>query len=142
MYARETLYRLGMPDDAPYLTALAQEVGELPPPYDFPVVVAERYGQRLGFVATQLTQEVVAVGPLVVSPLLRMRGLIAVRLLEAYEAILKESGITAYVFTTADHNELHALVSRFGAVPWQQDEDGAQWYLRRLTRKEPPHGWQ
>lgn len=77
------------------LYALAKKNGLLLPAgtLNFPTVLAERDGKVLGFLSTLPTDEAVLAGPLVLG---KKSILTVIRLVEAYEVVLRFAGIKTY----------------------------------------------
>ena len=123
-----TTYRLATsPRDYTRCRALMREFVE-PVALSFPTVMAERDGVLLGFLATQPRKEAVIAGPL----MLRDRSpFVTLRLLEAYDNVMRAAGITAYHFYVRQGNAWRSQVERLGFEAWHQDEGGA-WYRRTL----------
>lgn len=97
MQPRDTLYRIASAgSDYRACHAINKALGKPGKPLHFPTVVAERDGKILGYLSThrEVTWCLMA-GPLEVltpSPFMSMR------LIEAYESVLKAVGITRYCF--------------------------------------------
>lgn len=64
----------------------------------YPTVVAERGDKIIGVLATMPDKLRIIAGPLVVDPSIKVRSFIALRLIEAYEMILRLSGVSFYFF--------------------------------------------
>ena len=124
-----TTYRLAVgPADYKRCRALMAEFQE-PVPLSFPTVLAERDGHLIGFLATQPRKEAVVAGPL----MLRERSpFVTLRLLEAYDNVMRAAGIAAYhFFVKAANAEWRGQIERLGMQPWHVDDDGV-WYRRTL----------
>ena len=123
-----TTYRLAVgPADYKKCRALMAEFIE-PVALSFPTVMAERDGKLIGFLATQPRKEAVIAGPL----MLRERSpFVTLRLLEAYDNVMRAAGITAYHFYVKNGNQWREQVERLGFEAWSHDEGGA-WYRRTL----------
>lgn len=95
-----TIYRLAKPEDDYWLDLLPS--GEVP--RRFPTVVAERAGTIVGFLATDARADFICAGPLYVDlPEGRHRGVVAVRLIQAYEAVLMHAeGVDGYYYMIGD----------------------------------------
>lgn len=123
-----THYRLATcPVDYRKCRALMPE----PVPLSFPTVMAERNGQVVGFLATQPKKDAVVAGPL----WLRERApFVTLRLLEAYDNVMRAAGIAAYHFHIEGANPTwRSQVERLGFEPWHGDETGV-WYRRTLRK--------
>lgn len=112
---------------------LARQYGGEAPALRWPTVLARWGNAVVGFMATQQARWAVVMGPLLVAPDVRVKGLVALRLLEAYERVLHEAGVRAYVFSVATTNKpwLDVLEHRAGFERWRE-VDGAVWFKREV----------
>jgi hypothetical protein len=105
-------------------------------PYDFPTILAERssHGILEGFLSTDMTQNRIICGPLWLDqslPLIR-RSRITIRLLDAYEMILKNAGVTQYLFNAPPEGHwLDTIERAIGLKPYEFN-DGAFWYKKEI----------
>ena len=99
MHPVKTRYRLARPEDDYFMDLM--EHGDVP--RRFPTVVAERDGHIVGFLATDARADFICAGPLSVSPdAAQSRGILAMRLIQAYEAVLLQAqGVEGYYFMGA-----------------------------------------
>lgn len=96
-------YRLARPGgEYNRLYALMEQEGGKKEPIGWPVVVAEEDGKAIGFLATYPTTEALIAGPLVIEG--SKRPFVFLRLVDAYENVLKTAGVTAYCFRVAKSN--------------------------------------
>ena len=100
MRPASTRYRLATEADEAALRALPQ--GDVP--RRFPTIVAERDGAIVGYLATHDRPDMILAGPLeVVIPEGHSRGVMALRLIQAYEFVLGQfDGVHSYFYATAD----------------------------------------
>jgi len=100
MRPTSTRYRLATEADDDALNALPK--GEVP--RRFPTVVAERDGEIVGYLATHDRPDMILAGPLEVTlPADANRGVMAMRLIQAYEFVLGQvEGVRSYFYATAD----------------------------------------
>ena len=137
MHPARTLYRLAhSPRDLSACHRLARDHGMDAKTFTFPTVVADREGEIVGFLATQPSKTAVVAGPLAVAT---PRPLITVlRLLEAYENVLKAAGVSHYYFEVdaANHDWLRMIEQSSEQVnsiqPVQSTPEGT-WHRRRLA---------
>jgi hypothetical protein len=134
MQPRDTRYRLAHGrKDLQACHRLARAYGLDLQAFPWPTVVADRHGALVGCLATQPSRRAVIAGPLVVAgtrPLLT-----AVRLVDAYEGVLRLAGVTAYVFYIAHEDKAwRALVQRVmpSLHPYATTATEA-WFIRRLA---------
>lgn len=102
-------------------------------PCSFPTVLAERDGQVLGFLATARSDKAVIAGPLVIAPEARRPVIVMMRLIEAYEVVLKRAGVVSFYFHVAEANPMwRRLVEKMGHKAYHRDDAG-QWYRRKVS---------
>lgn len=100
--------------------------------YSFPTVIARRDGEVIGFFATIPPDKYVIAGPLVIKG--GRNPVVAMRLIEAYDVVMRRLGIQLYYFTV-DATRTDALsLERMQAVGMQHWEtrDGITWMKREL----------
>ncbi len=98
---------------------------------DFPTVVAKRSGVIVGFLATHPEKTAVVAGPLIVD--LPVRAWVALRLVEAYENVLRMAGVESYLFHVDETNKLwyNSVVKALSIAPYAE-ADGVVWFKRDL----------
>ena len=97
-------YRMAKPGgEYNRLYALMRKENGKQEPLGWPVVVAEEDGKVVGFLATWPDEELLMAGPLVIEGSKRMWMFI--RLVEAYENVLRATGVKQYLFTVEKSNE-------------------------------------
>ena len=95
MHPSNTMYRLATAADEPEL--LTWPEGLLP--RRFPTVIAERDGEIIGYLGTHDRDDCILAGPMEVRlENERAKGLVALRLIEAYETVLLHAGIEFYFY--------------------------------------------
>lgn len=124
-----TVYRLAhSPKDYAACHALLTERATL----SWPTIVAERDGSIIGFLATQPRTDAIVAGPLAVRPSPGAAWTL-MRLIDAYEAVLRLAGVTSYRFFVERANARWTrLVAKLGLEPLSQDDTHA-WYERRVA---------
>lgn len=100
--------------------------------FSFPTVVARRNGELAGFFATQPADNAVIAGPLVVRG--RRNPILAMRLIEAYDRVMRMHGIRLYYFSVAK-DRADALsrerLTSLGMRYWE-DVDDVFWFKKEL----------
>lgn len=99
MYPRNTIYRLARtPRDYRACRKLFEENHGAEPLHNlsYPTVVAVRDGEIIGFLSTDTRKKVIMAGPLEVKGGKNM--ITFIRLIEAYEVVLRVSGVTSFMF--------------------------------------------
>jgi len=128
-----TIYRLVHGQrDLRALQAMARAQG-VTRTFGWPSVCAERDGQLLGVLATTPSKKAVIAGPLVIAPGVARPIIMVIRLIEAYEVILKQAGVKAYCFhIQTDNPAWRQIVEEMGHEPFGQDDAGV-WYERKVA---------
>lgn len=127
----ETRYTLMKPHDKKRCEELARQYGiETVPRLDWPTVVAKRKGKLLGFLSTRPVKDAIVAGPIVVGT--EVKGPIVMRLVEAYENVLRMAGVTSYLFYLSDLKWKRQAEDVFGLKPYHE-EGGRFWYRRDLN---------
>jgi hypothetical protein len=126
MRPRDTIYRLAHGQrDLRACQAIARARGITDATMGWPTVVADRQGQLLGFLATTPSKKVVQAGPMVIAPGVALPALIMMRLIEAYEVVLKRAGVTQWFFRVEYTNQgWDRMVKKCGHVAYHQDALG------------------
>lgn len=100
----------------------------------WPTVMAAREGALVGCLSTIPSKTAIIAGPLVVST---KRPLMTVmRLVDAYEYVLREASISAYHFgiDLTEHQDWLDLLLKLGRQPYHRDEQAA-WFKRDLQER-------
>jgi len=107
-------YRLAKPGgEYNRLYSLMEQEGGKKEPLGWPVVVAEEHGRAIGFLATYPTEEALIAGPLVIEG--GKRPFVFIRLVDAYENLLRLAGVTTYCFRVDKTNTKRiSQVNEFG----------------------------
>jgi hypothetical protein len=112
---------------------LLKERGDQDQPMTFPTVLARRDGKPIGFISTQPSNKAVAVGKLVVQETNRPL-IIALRLSEAYENVLRLAGIKTYLFPVdRKRPEFLKVVEKLGVVEQVRESTSNIWFRRTLV---------
>ena len=134
MHAERTSYTPALVSDAAAMVALAEAYGLPLERPQWPTLVARREGKLVGFVISRWYDGRLVVGPVVVAAQVRLKSLVAVRLVEQREAQLKAAHVLYYLTSSAQPG-MRRILEAFGMV-YQQHADGEAWYLRVLSDKE------
>ena len=131
----KTQYRLMDEADDARLRRLAKKHGMPVDGFDFPTVVAKRGRKIVGFLSTIPTKSAIVAGPLVVD--LPIKGPVTMRLVECYEAVLRDAGVTSYVFAIPEDSVSwqRNAEEAFDLKPYAR-KDGHFWYVRRLNGQQ------
>ena len=98
----------------------------------WPTVVAEENGKQIGFLSTIPDESVVIAGPLVIDA--ERRPFVFMRLVEAYENVLRAAGVTEYLFTVPESQPEHlARVRAVVGEPLRVTSDGYAVFKRKIT---------
>lgn len=129
-----TLYRLSELSDMLILKKIWRDNEHLfgkPKQLGWPTVIAERNGKILGFISTWPKAKLITAGPLILAA--NSHPIVAVRLIEAYENILRVSGVTTYFFHIESENkDWMDFAERLGVMPFEETRSG-QWYQRSIS---------
>jgi hypothetical protein len=99
-----------------------------PAPLAYPTLLGEREGAVVGLLGTTVKQ-----GAIIAAPLIARSAIVAMRLVEAYDEVMRLAGVRAYHFHVgADNAKWRAAVEKFGLRPWHEDTGGA-WFRRTLA---------
>lgn len=129
MHPDSTIYRLARDEDDYFLDLM--QWGDVP--RRFPTVVAERDGVIVGYLATDARPEFICAGPLYVDlPSGRSGAVIALRLLEAYEAVLRVAGVESYYFSIEKPSWRRVAERLPHTRLCRQDPNGLSFFHRNL----------
>ena len=129
-----TIYRLTTPRDVHVCkeiwAANAKLFGE-PRNLSWPTVVAERNGKILGFMSTNAAKKFLLAGPLIIGK--DCHAITVIRLVEAYEVVLKMAKVTSYWFHVEQKNKNWIkLIHKLGVKEKEKSETGL-WFERKLV---------
>ena len=103
-----------------YSQATGMEMG-------WPAIIAEtEEGEVKGIMATEPREDVVIAGPIVASS-----SIVALRLIEKYEDVLKKMNITTYLFNIDKHLDKWVQAIRKADVTTVVEETDTHWWFRR-----------
>jgi hypothetical protein len=86
--------------------------------------------EPIGLLGTLKSDQAIIAGPLVVSR--PHAGPTVLRLIDAYEVVLRLAGIKEYLYTVSENHPLGPMIQRVtGDVPFAIVDDN-QWFNRRL----------
>lgn len=128
------VYRLAEQRDYTRCHALAREVGYDGGVYQWPTMLVERDGQLLGFAASWFDGQRLILGPVVMRPALRQRGLLMLRACLGLEAVYRQAGITSYLLGSSDPGVQRVIEAWGCARVGEQGQD--IWYRRDLAPAE------
>ena len=139
MRPAETSYRLVKHGEKGALKILAKKYDFSVARFDFPTVVAVRGEKIIGFLATVPTDKAIVAGPLVVD--LPVKGPTIMRLVEAYENVLKLAGVSSYVFSIREGDTTYQRMAEkvFDIKPYAR-KGGDFWYLRHVNGRQSTIG--
>jgi hypothetical protein len=125
------VYRLATQADYARCHVLAREVGYDGGSYGWPTMLVERDGTLLGFAASRYDGTRLVLGPVVMQPQLRTKGLLMLRAVLGLEAVYTQAGITSYLLGSSDPG-VQRVIEAWGCprIGTQGDE---VWYQRDLT---------
>jgi len=97
----------------------------------FPTVLAEREGRLIGFLSTNTSQGLFMAGPLIVHGINGLTGPTLIRIIEAYENVLKLMKISVYHFHIGeDEKEWQSMIERSTGMTPYGSENGRLFYRR------------
>ena len=96
-------------------------------------MLADRGGTIVGFLATRPNKKAVIAGPLVIAPGTLRPILTVMRLIEAYELMLRKAGVQSFYFMVAGTNPVwRRIVERMGHQPYSGDDTG-MWFRKAVS---------
>lgn len=99
----------------------------------WPTVLAEREGKLIGFLSTNTSQGVIMAGPLIVHGVNGLLGPTLIRLIEAYEVVLRAAKVDSYVFHIGeDEKEWRSMIERSTGLTPYGAEKGRLFYRRNF----------
>jgi hypothetical protein len=125
-------YRLAAQADYARCHALAREVGYEGGTYEWSTMLVERGADLLGFAASRCYGKRLTLGPVIMRPALRTKGLLMLRACLGLEAVYKQAGITSYLLGSSDPS-VQRVIEAWGC-PRIGEQDGEQWYIRKLLK--------
>lgn len=133
MRPANTIYRLSEPRDIPMCKKIWEESSDQfggVKKLSWPTIIAERNGRLLGFVSTQPTKKMLVVGPLITRK--PCHSIVILRLVEAYEYILRKAGVSSYWFHVEKKNKQWLkLIYKLG-LKENDETDTGYWFERKL----------
>ena len=101
-------------------------------PLNFPTVMAIQGDEVVGILGTDTSGEFIIAGPLVLKGD-RLRAFTLIRLIDFYDAVMREAGVTAYIFSVEDGNTkwIDKIDKTFSLSPYAH-KDGRAFYVRNL----------
>lgn len=135
MKPKETLYRLSKPGDSKTLKKIWAEHEAMfgkPKKLGWPTVVAERAGILLGFLSTDTSKKMLVAGPLILNG--GSSTFTVLRLVEAYENVLRYTGTTNYYFHVDKTNERGLKMTRQLGMNEIDTSPTGFWFKRDLSQ--------
>lgn len=134
MKPEKTLYRLMEPTDQPIIERIWTDHRKIfgePKELEFPTVLADREGTILGAVTTDTSMGPIYMRVVVVPP---CSFITFMRLFEAYENILKLTGVDGYfgAFKKKGHEKVIRIIESLGIKPYRTIR-GMVYYRRNLN---------
>lgn len=134
MHPDSTLYRLSTPADEPSLYAMPHGLVAR----RFPTIVAERDGEVIGYLGTHDDDAAIVAGPMDIAlESDRAKGIVALRLIQAYETVLIHAGVDHYFYAVADPKWAEATLRSPRTTLCAQSADGVFLFKRELPRVLP-----
>ena len=105
-----------------------EDVDEL----SFPTMTAWDDGTLVGVLSTHITDKVIVAGPMVIKND-KPRYWTLIRLIEQYERVMKQAGVTQFVFSVPvdQYPRYVEQIDKLGMKPYAQ-EGGRNFYVRNL----------
>lgn len=98
----------------------------------FPTIIAIIDGQMKGVLGTYQDTKAIVAGPLLVKDKTIRRATLELKLVDAYESILINYGVQAYIFSVDEKDKARiSMLAEIGLKPYGK-ADGDWWYLRRF----------
>lgn len=98
----------------------------------FPTIIAYVDEKIEGILGTMPSKNAIIAGPLLIKDKSLRRATLEMKLVDAYESLLINMGIEAYVFSVDKSNVGRVkMLKEIGLTPYTKDED-SYWYLRRF----------
>lgn len=123
----KTTYRLAaVPSDYRAVRALSGTTERM----TWPTVVAERDGRIIGCFGTYFSDDAIVAGAMHAP-----HAIVGLRLIEAYERVLRLAGVRSYLFSIAvdaPASWRHTLKNSTDLVEPLGEHNGEQWYRRKL----------
>jgi hypothetical protein len=128
-------YRLAQQADYARCHALAREVDyDEGATYQWPTMLVEQDGQLLGFAASRYNGTRLVLGPVVMRPGLRTKGVLMLRAVLGLEAVYKQAGITSYLLGSS-HPGVQRVIEAWGC-PRIGAQGQEVWYRRTLVHED------
>lgn len=98
----------------------------------FPTLLAFDNNEVVGVLGTNITQNYILAGPLVLKSD-KKRSFTIIRLVELYDATMRTAGIRSFIFATDLKNKkwLEYIDNVLGLTPYSY-KDGKAWFIRNL----------
>ncbi len=128
-----------MKQSASYRLAPSEEVadayvasqGITPAPFGWPTVMGWIGKEPIGLLGTIKKPDVILAGPLVVTRK-HNNGPTILRLIDAYEVVLRLAKVTSYMFSVEEDNSFGEMITRLSGDKPYTIVDGLLWFNRRL----------
>ena len=131
MKPRDTLYRLARPGgEFNKLYAMVRRSRYPMQKLEWPVVVAVRDGDIIGFIATHPRDDAIVAGPLLLKD--ERNPFVFMRLVQAYENVLQCAGVKSYLFNVEKSNFSYIHSVQAVGVPLIAEDDNTMLFKREL----------
>lgn len=98
---------------------------------EFPTILAfDAKGEIIGILSTNTEQGMIIAGPLAIRAD-RPHPMVAVRLIEAYDAVMRSLGIKQYIFSSVKGERFEKAAIEYGFKPWTYNA-GHTFFKREL----------
>jgi hypothetical protein len=135
MGPKETIYRLSQPQDIRACKKIWAEKEKdfgKPKKLGWPTIVAERNGKILGFLTTGVHTKFIVAGPLILNG--GSSGFTTLRLVEAYEVVLRMAKVDGFFFSIDKTQEKWANIAREIIPTAEKKSDKTHfWFYRKLS---------
>lgn len=100
--------------------------------FSFPTMMAWKNGELTGILATTIKDKMIIAGPLCLKSGQR-RSWTLIRLIDAYDAIMRAAGIKSYIFAVENENRdwIDKINKTFDIHPYSY-KNGMAFYVRKL----------
>lgn len=111
---------------------LARENNHTFEQFSFPTLLAWKNGELTGMLATTIRDNMIVAGPLCLKEGQR-RSFTLIRLIDNYDAVMRASGITSYIFGVENSNRdwIDKINKTFNISPYSY-KNGMAFYVRKL----------
>lgn len=98
----------------------------------YPTIMAVQEGTVLGMLGTHPNKKMIIAGPLYIKGNMLLKAMLEVKLVDAYESLLINLGVKAYVFYVKKNDRRRINMLREIDLRPQWETEGSVWYIRRF----------